>query len=207
MVTANTLHFYQTNAKEFFSQTIDVDMLNIYQPFLEYLPKDKQTILDVGCGSGRDSIFFCNQGFKVTAIDGSQSLIDLAKQTDSRINWQCLMFDEIGKQYWGKKFTGIWACASLLHVTFDDLPKILYDLVACLKPNGVLYASFKYGDSEREKDGRFFCDINEIRWDMIEKQLQSTKTLQTWQTVDNRADRQEIWFNALIQGNNLGNDK
>ena len=196
-----TLDYYQRNAKEFFSQTINVDMQNVYHPFLEYLPKthlsNQQKILDVGCGSGRDSVFFANQGFEVVAIDGSKSLIELAQQTDTRIGWQCLRFDEIAKQSWQNQFTGIWACASLLHVAFDDLPKILNDLLSCLRPTGVLYASFKYGDSEREKDGRFFCDINEQRWRIVESQLISTKPLKVWQTLDNRVDRQEIWWNIL----------
>lgn len=196
-----TLDYYQRNAKNFFSQTINVYMQNVYQPFLEYLPKtqlsNQQKILDVGCGSGRDSVFFANQGFEVVAIDGSKSLIELAQQTDTRIDWQCLRFDEIAKQRWQNQFTGIWACASLLHVPFDDLPKLLNDLIRCLKSDGILYASFKYGDSEREKDRRFFCDINEQRWQLIENQLISTKLLKVWQTFDNRVDRQEIWWNIL----------
>jgi len=197
----DTLDYYQRNAKDFFSQTINVDMQNVYQPFLEYLPKphlaNQQKILDVGCGSGRDSVFFANQGFEVVAIDGSKSLIELAQQTDTRIDWQCLRFDEIAKQSWQNQFTGIWACASLLHVPFDDLPKLLNDLIRCLKSDGILYASFKYGDSEREKDRRFFCDINEQRWQLIENQLISTKLLKVWQTFDNRVGRQEIWWNIL----------
>ena len=198
-----TIDFYQTHAKDFFSQTINVDMQNVYQPFLEYLPKphlsNQQKILDVGCGSGRDSVFFANQGFEVVAIDGSQNVIDLAKQTDTRIDWQCLRFDEIAKQSWQNQFTGIWACASLLHMPFDDLPKILNDLIRCLKSDGILYASFKYGDSEREKDGRFFCDINEQRWQLIEEQLDSAKALKLWQTVDNRMDKRDIWWNVLLK--------
>ena len=192
-----TLDFYQTNAKDFFSQTINVDMQNVYQPFLENLPKGKQAILDVGCGSGRDSVFFANQGFDVTAIDGSQNLIDLAKETDNRVNWQCMTFEEIDAQNWQNHFTGIWACASLLHVPFDDLSKILNDLLSCLRPTGILYASFKYGNRERKKEGRFFCDINEQRWRIVESQLISTKPLKVWQTLDNRVDRQEIWWNIL----------
>ena len=196
-----TLEYYQRNAKEFFSQTINVDMQNVYHPFLEYLPKthlsNQQKILDVGCGSGRDSVFFANQGFEVVAIDGSKSLIELAQQTDTRINWKCLRFDEIAKQSWQNQFTGIWACASLLHVHFEELPKLLNDLILCIKSDGILYASFKYGDSEREKDGRFFCDINEQRWQLIESQLISTKPLKVWQTLDNRVHRQEIWWNIL----------
>ena len=197
-----TLEYYQRNAKEFFSQTINVDMQNVYQPFLEYLPKtqlsNQQKILDVGCGSGRDSVFFANQGFEVVAIDGSQNVIDLAKQTDTRIDWQCLRFHEIAKQSWQNQFTGIWACASLLHVPFEELPQILNDLIGCLKPNGVLYASFKYGNSEREKGGRFFCDINEERWQLIENQLNNAKTLKFWQTIDNRKNLQDIWFNLIL---------
>lgn len=199
----DTLDYYQRNAKDFFSQTINVDMQNVYQPFLEYLPKphlsNQQKILDVGCGSGRDSVFFANQGFEVVAIDGSKSLIELAQQTDTRIDWQCLRFDEIAKQNWQNQFTGIWACASLLHVPFDDLPKILNDLLSCLRPTGILYASFKYGDNEREKDGRFFCDMNEHRWQLIENQLISTKLLKVWQTVDNRMDKRDIWWNVLLK--------
>ena len=198
-----TLDYYQTYAKDFFSQTINVDMQNVYQPFLEYLPKphlsNQQKILDVGCGSGRDSVFFANQGFEVIAIDGSKSLIELAQQTDTRIDWQCLRFDEIAKQSWQNQFTGIWACASLLHMPFDDLTKLLNDLIRCLKSDGILYASFKYGDSEREKDGRFFCDINEQRWQLIEEQLDSAKALKLWQTVDNRMDKRDIWWNVLLK--------
>ena len=199
----DTLDYYQRNAKDFFSQTINVDMQNVYQPFLEYLPKphlaNQQKILDVGCGSGRDSVFFANQGFQVVAIDGSKSLIELAQQTDTRIDWQCLRFDEIAKQSWRNQFTGIWACASLLHVPFDELPSILNDLLATLESNGILYASFKYGDSEREKDGRFFCDMNEERWQIVENQLISAKPLKIWQTIDNRVDKQEIWWNVLMK--------
>ena len=198
-----TLDYYQTYAKDFFSQTINVDMQTVYQPFLEYLPKphlsNQQKILDVGCGSGRDSVFFANQGFEVIAIDGSKSLIELAQQTDTRIDWQGLRFDEIAKQSWQNQFTGIWACASLLHVAFDDLPKILNDLLSCLRPTGILYASFKYGNREREKEGRFFCDINEQRWRIVESQLISTKPLKVWQTLDNRMDKRDIWWNVLLK--------
>lgn len=197
-----TLNFYQNNAKDFFSQTIDIDMQNVYQPFLDNLPKGKQTILDVGCGSGRDSLFFAKQGFQVIAVDGSQNLIDLAKQNHNNIDWQCLTFDEIKNQYWQNCFTGIWACASLLHISFDNLPKTLNDLLATLVSKGILYASFKYGDSEREKGGRFFCDMNEQRWQLIKTQLKSAETLKLWQTLDNRVDRTEVWLNVLLQSHN-----
>lgn len=110
-----------------------------------------------------------------------------------------IRFHEIAKQSWQNHFTGIWACASLLHVPFDELPKLLNDLILCIKPDGILYASFKYGDAEREKDGRFFCDMNEQRWKLIEEQLDSAKALKLWQTIDNRMDKRDIWWNVLLK--------
>lgn len=101
-----------------------------------------------------------------------------------------MTFDEIAKQNWQNQFTGIWACASSLHVPFDDLPNVLNKLIAYLKPNGILYTSFK--DGEREKAGHLFCDMNEGGWKIIENQLQSAKTLKLWQTADNRVDRAGI---------------
>lgn len=81
---------------------------------------------------------------------------------------------------------------------FRDLPKLLNELIECLQLGGVLYVSFKYGDSERIKEGRFFCDLNEERWKIIENQLDNVDMLRLWQTKDNRVDRQEIWLNVIL---------
>lgn len=198
-----TLNYYQTHAQDFFEETLNVDMQDLYQPFLTNLPLsnlfNQQNILDVGCGSGRDSLFLDKQGFAVTAMDGSQNLIELAKNQNPTIHWQCLDFYQIKNQNWQNQFTGIWACASLLHLPFDELPNVINDLILMLKTNGVFYASFKYGDSDREKDGRFFCDMNEQRWQSIFLQLKNVSLIQTWQTKDRRADREEVWFNSLLK--------
>lgn len=198
-----TLNYYQTHAQDFFEETLNVDMQDLYQPFLTNLPLsnlfNQQNILDVGCGSGRDSLFFDKQGFAVTAMDGSQNLIELAKNQNPTIHWQCLDFYQIKNQNWQNQFTGIWACASLLHLPFDELPNVINDLILMLKTNGVFYASFKYGDSDREKDGRFFCDMNEQRWQSIFLQHKNVSLIQTWQTKDRRADREEVWFNSLLK--------
>ena len=165
---SNTLGFYNSNANSFIEQTISVDMHRLYQPFIDNLPVrplNQQHILDLGCGSGRDSIRFADLGFTVTAIDGSRELIERAKiHYDDTINWRCLAFEKIPFQYWYKRFTSIWACASLLHVPYKELPELIDNLLTTLTDEGVFYASFKYGNGERVDNGRFFCDMNEERF-------------------------------------------
>jgi hypothetical protein len=73
-------------------------------------------------------------------------------------------FDEIGH---AGEFYGIWACASLLHATRQSLHRVLDKLVRALKPNGILYLSFKYGDAERIEDGRYFNDLNEVSLNVV----------------------------------------
>ncbi|OAV02082.1 MULTISPECIES: class I SAM-dependent methyltransferase [Moraxella] len=194
-----TLSFYENHALQFYHDTINVDMTDIYQPFLHNLPKDALHILDVGCGSGRDSRYFGDLGYYVTAIDGSQNLIDLAKNANTpHIDWLCLNFDEIYQQAWQGKFSGIWACASLLHIPFDHLVNLINTLLNLLIENGIIYLSFKYGDQDRLKDGRYFCDMNDKRWSDINNHL-NAQTIKTWITRDNRKDRSEQWFNAILK--------
>ena len=106
----STLNYYDENAVEFACQTVSIDMHDLYERFINQLPlKDTQCILDVGCGSGRDTNDFAKQGYNVTAIDASAELIQWAHKhhMSSRINWVNLDFSSIEKQLWKNKFTGI----------------------------------------------------------------------------------------------------
>ena len=86
----------------------------------------------------------------------------------------------------------------MLHVPEDDLPSTLASLATALKPNGIWYVSFKYGDSQREKDGRSFTDINEERLANLVNPLPHIEIKDTWITKDNRPDRNERWINAIL---------
>ena len=208
MSQQDTIAFYNQNAQFFIKQTLDVDMSAIYNIFLtkltnncisyngEIFPK----ILDLGCGSGRDSLFFSKLGFDVVAIDGSTNIINITKNIhdQSNITWENLSFDDVINHYERYSFTGIWACASLLHIPYIELPVLINQLLALLNTHGVFYASFKYGNNERVKDGRFFCDMNEDRWESIRTKLNSSRHVSSWVTQDNRSDRNELWFNILM---------
>ena len=176
-------------------------MQKLYAPFLGQLLKGSEPqILDLGCGSGRDSLYFADQGFQVMAIDASDALICHAKQylSHSNIHWQKATFDELVKSDIQKQFTGIWACASLLHVPFDSLPKLIDQLIGMLVKGGVFYASFKFGSADRIEDCRLFCDMNEARWQAVKARMTTQVKDDIWITKDQQGRQSHCWFNVLI---------
>ena len=187
-----TIDHYNQYADEFIASTFEVDMESLYRPFLALLPKTAQ-ILDLGCGSGRDSLAFKNKGYQVEAIDSSAELVKKAKElTGIEVRQQC--FYGLNES---EKYDGIWACASLLHCDRDCLPEMMGRIFKALKPNGVCYMSFKYGNTNREKDGRSFTDLNEQQAHDLLKQIDQALLLQQWITIDKRPDRDEKWLNLL----------
>lgn len=136
--------------------------------FLSMLPCGG-SILDIGCGSGRDAKLFSEKGFNVTGIDYSPSMIDIAAKTAPKatfkvMDMQCLNFEHA--------FDGAWANASLLHIPKSHFPKILGEIYNILNPNGVFYIALKQGDKEGvELDTRYgslqkffsYFEENELR--------------------------------------------
>ena len=195
-----TLSYYDEQASTYYQQTRAVSLEDIYSQFIDKLTSESnQIILDVGCGSGRDSIYFASLGFTVTAVDGSAKLLNLAKEDcEHDIDWLQLRFKDIVKQNWVNYFTGIWACASLLHLPFNELPSVLNILVAALKTGGIIYLSFKYGNSERLDGDRFFCDMNDRRIEQLLTKVPSVALVKSWQSYDKRYDNSTVWFNVII---------
>lgn len=188
-----TIDYYQQNADEFFNGTIDVDMSNIYQHFTKGLPVNA-LILDAGCGSGRDSKAFIDMGFKVEAFDASSEMVKRASEYTG-LNVKHAKFEDVNDI---DKYDAIWCCASLLHVPEAELPSTLAKLTKTLKPSGIWYLSFKYGDTQREKSGRLFTDIDEERLAILVSSLPYIEIKNTWITEDNRPNRCERWLNAII---------
>ena len=185
--------FYEQNAQDFFDTTFDVDMGALYTPFLDRLTEGAH-ILDAGCGSGRDTKHFLSLDYQVTAFDASAELVRLAtahtRQPISQMTFQEMSY--------AATFDGIWACASLLHVPDKDWIDVVGRFCRALKPGGVWYFSFKYGDTARSKDGRFFRDHTE---NSLKDSLTGTpglELLSTWRTQDTRKDREnESWLNVM----------
>ena len=188
------MNYYDLNAEEFFSDTVDADMSTHHEKFLKNLPENA-CILDAGCGSGRDAKLFKSLGYNVIAIDGSVEMCKLASK-HSEVNVKHMQFQEIDFK---NQFDGIWASASLLHVPSSEIEDVLKRLKDSLKDNGILYASFKYGDFEGERNGRYFNDLDEKTSNELFSKL-DFKILKTWITHDSRKNREnEKWVNILVK--------
>lgn len=187
-----TLKYYADNKEQFIGSTVHADMSANYTDFLERVIPSGH-ILDLGCGSGRDSLAFLQRGYKVTAVDGSPELCKYAAQLLNQ-PVRTLLFEDLDYE---KVFDGIWACASLLHVPREQLPNIMQKVQRALKPNGVLYLSFKYGDFEGERGGRFFTDMNEETLKILIESVGGLTIEKMWLTDDVRVDRVEKWLNVV----------
>jgi 2-polyprenyl-3-methyl-5-hydroxy-6-metoxy-1,4-benzoquinol methylase len=163
--------------------------------FLAHVPPGGR-ILDAGCGSGRDAKAFAELGYEVEAFDASSEMVRLASRfTDLPI--RLMTFEQIT---WAARFDGIWASASLLHVPRDSLSAVAQRLQRALTDGGVLYASFKHGDIEREKDGRRFTDMTEALLRAEFLPATSLELIDIWVSPDVRTGRSdELWLNAIMR--------
>ena len=115
----STLDYYNSQASNFFDNTVGVDFSNIEDRFLKYVP-EHGLILDFGCGSGRDTKYFLDRGFQVEAIDGSEELCKAASRYTG-IAVKHSYFSDLDES---ERYDGIWACASILHERSEVIPFI-----------------------------------------------------------------------------------
>ena len=196
----NTLDYYNKNSEEYFNSTLNVDMTNTYKAFLKLVPKDGK-ILDLGCGSGRDSMNFMKLGYEVTAVDGAK---ELAKKASVLLEKEVIVstFEELELK---QKFHGIWACASLLHIKREDLKIVLNNLYNNLEDNGVFYMSFKYGEKEYvdDKNRYFNCFTDESIISFINENTKFN-ILDLYITEDKLGRVNEVkWVNLICNKKNV----
>ncbi len=195
MISNKTIDYYNENAKDFVQGTISVDFTKVQHKFIERLEKGDY-ILDFGCGSGRDTKYFIDNGFKVDAIDGSEELCKLASDYTG-INVKHMYFQQLSDI---DKYNGIWACSSILHLKYEELVRVIEKMNLALKQNGIIYTSFKYGDFEGERNGRYFTDMTEISFKKLIKNIRDLRIEEYWITSDVRPGRgEEKWLNLILR--------
>lgn len=191
----NTIDYYNKNAKQFISGTISADMHITQDKFLSYL-KPNAEILDFGCGSGRDTKYFTELGYQVTATDGSEEICRLASEYTG-ITVRRMMFQELSDV---DKYDGIWACSSILHLSGKGIEKVLIKMGEALKAYGVIYTSFKYGEFEGERKERYFTDFTEESFHKMLRDISKLTIAEQWITNDVRTGRgAEKWLNLILR--------
>ena len=193
--TKETLEYYNRNAINFVHGTVDVDFREMQDEFLSRV-KPAGIILDLGCGSGRDSKYFLNQGYEVVAVDGSEEICKIA----SEYTGLCVIHSTFQHYRPDKKFDGIWACASLLHLSFDEVVEVMNRLSLCLNKGGCFYVSFKYGEFSYMRHGRYFTDMTKETFAQLLANVEGLKIELQKITSDVRADRvDEKWLNVYME--------
>ena len=191
----DSLQYYNQHAKEFFDNTIDVEFKEMQERFLKYL-KPGARILDFGCGSGRDTRYFLDRGFKADAIDGSEELVKIASEYTGIVVKQMYFQDLDGNE----AYDGIWACSSILHLAYEELEDVFVKMARALTPGGVLYTSFKYGTAEGERNGRYFTDMTEEKMNELLNDVNAFNIMDIWVTADVRPGRaEEKWLNMILR--------
>lgn len=185
-------HYYDRNAEDFFRNTIDVDMTEIYNEFTSLLP-EKAKIIDIGCGAGRDILYFKKLGYNIIGVDNSPEIVRLA----SKYTKENIILQDFTKLDYREEFDGIWACASLLHFNKTKLISVIEKIIEYIRKSGIIYTSFKYGDFEGVRNGRYFSDFTEKSFStlVLKSKIQIIKM---WTTNDRRPDRTTQWLNIIL---------
>jgi len=191
----DNIKYYDENYDKYIRGSIKADMSLLYFEFEDYL-KENATILDLGCGSGRDSIYFNNKGYMVTSLDGSIKMIEYLKNTLKNE----IVFSTFEEYRTDKKFDAIWACASLLHVKKEKIRNIILKYIDLLSIDGIFFMSFKLRDKDFEKNGRVFTCFTEESFKILLNDFINIEIIKFIITNDVRQNREnEKWISVIIK--------
>ncbi|HCC06646.1 MAG TPA: SAM-dependent methyltransferase [Clostridiales bacterium] len=192
-MTDITKEYYENNAKQYFDNTYCIDFSSITSVFEKYL-KQGDSILDLGCGSGRDSKYFNEQGYNVTPLDYSENL---AKLTEIYTGLKVEVMDMRDMKY-KEQFDAIFS-AGMMHIKKDEIKYILEKCFDALKSNGVFYLTFKYGNKEEIIDGRFFNFYTEETLIKLLDSIPGNNVKEVWISGDTYPGRDTRWINVITQ--------
>jgi len=191
----NSGNYYDDSHPTYIQEVQDVDLSFIYNQFL-HLVKKKGTILDAGCGSGRDMLYFKNMGYLVSGFDSSRKMVQSALAYSgcpvSHTSFEMLEYND--------EFDAIWACASLLHVERKNLTKVFTLLYKALHTNGILYCSFKARDCDFSDGERSFTCFTPTKLEHFIISSTNFSIINIFIREDARENRKgEMWTNAILR--------
>jgi len=162
-LTATTLADYEASAQGFWTGTKDHDVTQNYDALLSAIEGAPPfSILDFGCGPGRDLMHFRALGHDAVGLDGCEAFVQMARANSGCEVWQQ---NFLKLDLPEARFDGIFANASLFHVPQQELPRVLCELAGALKPGGVLFSSNPRGNNQEGwNGGRYGAFIDHVTW-------------------------------------------
>ncbi|MEE8196606.1 MAG: class I SAM-dependent methyltransferase [Acidiferrobacterales bacterium] len=162
-VTSITLAHYDQSANSYWQGTRDHDVSQNVEALLRHLRGGKPyTILDFGCGPGRDLVRLRKLGHEAVGLDGAKQFVQMARDHSA---CEILHQDFLALDLSSNRFDGVFANASLFHVPTQELPRVLEELWSCLKTNGVLFSSNPHGPNREGWSGdRYCCYLEHAEW-------------------------------------------
>jgi SAM-dependent methyltransferase len=162
-ISSVTLQYYNDRAEDFWSGTRDHDVSQNIAALLRYVEAAKPyTLLDFGCGPGRDLRTFAGLGHIAVGLEGAARFAAMARAYSGCEVWeQDFLKLNLPEQY----FDGVFANAALFHVPAQELPRVLLELRTTLKPGGVLFSSNPHGHNEEGWNrGRYGAYLDLDTW-------------------------------------------
>ena len=188
-----TIDYYNKNAKQYIELTREVSSEDREEMLLKYLQPGAY-ILDVGCGSGKDSKSLIEKGYKVCSIDGSEQMAKLASKYIGR-EVICKRIENIEFQ---EEFDAIYASAVLLHIPRKEQKSVLEKLAKAVKKNGYLYINYKHGEFEGIRDERYYTDYTIELFEGLIKSIKNLKLIEYKIMID-ELGRGNNWLNIILK--------
>ena len=161
LISHGTLAAYEQRAEDFWAGTREHDVRQNIDALLAAIEGAPPfSILDLGCGPGRDLKTFVERGHEAIGLEGSARFAEMAREYSGCEVWQQ---DFLHLDLPPARFDGIFANASLFHVPRQELPRVLLELAAALKPRGVLLSSNPRGHDEEGWSGERYGAFHSLQ--------------------------------------------
>lgn len=193
MSDLKTLQYYNQNASEYAELTSRRSMESAIDRFSAFLPT-AGSIVDIGCGGGRDLKVFYKRGFNAVGLDVSVGLGQIAAGFSG---CPVVIADVRNMPFASGSFNAAWAAASLLHLLRDDIPAALTEIRRVLRPNAYFFSSIKVGEGEqRDPEGRLFTYYAPEEWNDAQKQC-GFRLVESTGSTNGPDEFGHQWFNSI----------
>ncbi len=201
-VTAVTIAHYDGRADAFWEGTRDHDVSQNHAALLRHLEGPGPfTILDFGCGPGRDLAHFRSLGHEAVGLEGAARFVAMARR---HAGCEVLHQDFLRLSLPPARFDGVFANASLFHVPGAELPRVLGELREALKPRGVLFASNPRGDDDEGWHGERYGRYHSLeRWRAVVEGA-GFEELEHYYRPAGKPREQQPWLATVFRRRTIG---